>query len=86
LRRRSLRTTAAASSIERRTGNWDFDLTFTPDEQPGPPPPGQDAPVIDPNLPSLPAAMQEQLGLKLEPTKGSVEVLVIERAERPTAN
>lgn len=67
------------------TGNWDFELTFIPD-QPGPRPSGQDAPLIDPNAPPLPTALQEQLGLKLEPTKGLVEVLVVERVERPTEN
>jgi uncharacterized protein (TIGR03435 family) len=64
------------------TGNWDLDLTFLPDELP----PGQDPPAIDPNAASLPAAIQEQLGLKLEPTKGLMEVLVVERVERPTEN
>ena len=67
------------------TGNWDFELTFMPD-QPASLPPGQNAPPIDPDAPSLPAALQEQLGLELEPTRGLVEKLVVERVERPTEN
>lgn len=35
---------------------------------------------------SLFAMLQEQLGLKLEPRKNLVEVVVIERADRPSAN
>jgi uncharacterized protein (TIGR03435 family) len=35
---------------------------------------------------SLFAAIQEQLGLKLEAQKGPVEVLLIDHVERPTAN
>jgi uncharacterized protein (TIGR03435 family) len=36
--------------------------------------------------PSLFTAVQDQLGLKLEPTKAPLDVLVIEHAERPTQN
>ena len=67
-------------------GGFDVDLTWTPDQLPqGPRPPGApELPPIDPNGPSLFTALQEQLGLKLESTKGRVDVLVIDRAEKPT--
>jgi uncharacterized protein (TIGR03435 family) len=32
------------------------------------------------------AALQQQLGLKLESAKGPVEMLVVDQVERPSAN
>ena len=66
-------------------GTFDFRLSWTPDRIPqGAPPPGAPPiPPVDPNGPSLFAALQEQLGLKLESTRAPFEVLVIDRVERP---
>jgi uncharacterized protein (TIGR03435 family) len=60
------------------TGNWDLDLTFAPDRLPQRAP-GQEPLAVDPNGPSLFAALQEQLGLKLESIRGPLEVLVVDR-------
>jgi uncharacterized protein (TIGR03435 family) len=71
-------------------GNYDFTLTWTPDQLPQRPP-GAPEPLvngvpIDTNGPSLFTAVQEQLGLKLDSQRGPVTILVIDRAERPTEN
>ena len=58
------------------TGHYDFELKWTNDRQANP-----DA---EPG-PTLFTAIQE-LGLKLEPAKGPVEMLIIERAEKPSDN
>jgi len=69
------------------TGTFDLDLQWTPDNvnvAPGTAP----FPVFpfDPNGPSLATALQEQLGLKLEPSRGAVDVLVIDSVEKPSAD
>jgi uncharacterized protein (TIGR03435 family) len=70
-------------------GKFDFTLTWTPEGYR--PPPDNPArprnePLPDPNGPSLFTALQEQLGLRLEATKGPVEVYVIDRVEKPSEN
>jgi uncharacterized protein (TIGR03435 family) len=58
--------------------SFNFKLEFVPD---------QSAPAAaDLKGPTFLDALQEQLGLKLEPRKAPVEVLVIEHVERPSAN
>ncbi len=62
-----------------RTGfseTFDYDLTWMPDLSTQ----GRDADLA---LPSLFTAIQEQLRLKLESTRGPVNVLVIDHAEKP---
>ena len=65
---------------------YDFQLKYAPEGRgfgPGPGPGGAEPPQVDPNLPSLFTALQEQLGLKLESQRGPVEVVVIDRVEQP---
>jgi len=70
---------------------YDFTLKFTPDAgqmagfglggpSPAPAADNPDAP------PDLFAAFQQQLGLKIETTKAPVDVLVIDKVEKPSAN
>ena len=54
-------------------GNFNFKITFAPD-------------LSDNEGPSIFTALEEQLGLKLEAGRGSVEVVVIDGVEHPSAN
>src|SRR5580700_2094836 len=66
------------------SGDFDIDLVYTPDQTPTAPD-GGPRPVTGPSDgPSIFTAIQEQLGLKLESTRGPVNVLVIDHVERPT--
>ena len=70
-------------SIERAHRQLDFELTFAPERPLGALPPGVEPPPVDPNAPTIFTAVQEQLGLKLDATKGPVDVWVIDRIEQP---
>jgi len=65
------------------TGEYDYTLQWTPDSGQLPAP-GVEAPP--PSGPSILTALQEQLGLRLESTKGPVEIIVIDHAERASEN
>jgi uncharacterized protein (TIGR03435 family) len=68
------------------SGNFDVDLTWTPDQMsPSFPRPDEPA-TASSDGPSIFTAISEQLGLKLVAQKGPGDVLVIERAERPAIN
>ncbi|HEV2711070.1 MAG TPA: TIGR03435 family protein [Edaphobacter sp.] len=75
------------------TGNFDFSLKWTPNTSR--PPMSEttesvheesDNNAVSEPGPSIFAALQEQLGLKLESTKGPTEILVIDHAETPSEN
>jgi uncharacterized protein (TIGR03435 family) len=55
------------------TGNFDLHLSFAPD-------------LRDADKPSIFAAVQEQLGLRLESARGPVDTITIESAELPAEN
>jgi uncharacterized protein (TIGR03435 family) len=60
------------------TGRYDFQMKWTVDESKGPT--DGSAP------PGLFTAIQQQIGLKVEPVKAPVDVLIVDAVERPSAN
>jgi uncharacterized protein (TIGR03435 family) len=65
-------------------GKYDFDLEWAPDESQFN---GEVAPAsAEASAASLFTAIQQQLGLKLVAAKGPVDALVVDKAQRPSAN
>ena len=58
------------------SGKYDYRLNYTPDDSPDP----------DRTILSIFSALEQQLGLKLEAAKGSVESVVIDQVEKLKAN
>lgn len=67
-------------------GIYNFTLQYRPDSQiPGLQGPA-DAPLPDSSGTSIFTALQEQLGLRLESTKGPMDIIVIDHIEEPSEN
>jgi uncharacterized protein (TIGR03435 family) len=65
-------------------GNYEFNMEWTPGLTAAPTTDGASAAATPDDSVSLFTALEEQLGLKLQSSKGPVEVLVIDHVERPT--
>jgi uncharacterized protein (TIGR03435 family) len=72
------------------TSYFEIHLVFSPDDSATPQPatadPGASAAVGASDAPGIFQAIQDQLGLRLVPAKGPVDVLVIDHIERPSEN
>jgi uncharacterized protein (TIGR03435 family) len=70
------------------TANYDFTLEWTPEGAAAPPAGGSPSGAAPPDQPGpdIFTAVQEQLGLKLESTKGPLDVVVIDHIEKPSEN
>ena len=81
---RNLSSIAGRSIADKTglTGNFDLKLTWTPETPSGAPGAAAGGPAAEDTVPLF-TAIQEQLGLKLDPQRGPVDVLVIDSAERP---
>ena len=65
------------------TARYDFDLEWTPDDAQFD---GTLKETAESTKPALFTAIRQQLGLKLEATRGIVQALVIDHIERPSQN
>jgi uncharacterized protein (TIGR03435 family) len=70
------------------TGTYDVSLEYVRDQNLSATVPGEGPSVTpaDPAGPSLLAAVEDQLGLKLAPSRGPMQVVVIEHMDKPDAN
>jgi uncharacterized protein (TIGR03435 family) len=69
------------------TGLFDLQLDFVPDDTtPSMPPPPPNSGISDITGVSIAQALQQQLGLRLQSTKGPVQVIVVDQAEPPSVN
>jgi uncharacterized protein (TIGR03435 family) len=59
-------------------GTWDFEFAYARERR------LSATDTADTGLPSIFTAIEEQLGLRLESTKAPVQILVIDRVERPS--
>lgn len=66
---------APVSDATGLTGHFNINLTYAPDTS------------TDSNLPSFFTAVEEQLGLKLQPAKVTVDTIIVDHVDlEPTAN
>ena len=68
------------------SGKFDYTIVYTPGENGSPGPPDPNAPPPDPQGTPFLDAVRQQLGLRLEPSKGSIRSLVIDHVEKPSPN
>ena len=67
-------------------GRYDFDLEFTPDESQFGGVIKTESPDEAKRPPDLLSALQQQLGLRLDATRGTISTMVIDSIERPSEN
>jgi uncharacterized protein (TIGR03435 family) len=91
--RRSRKAKAIRTGLDRPIvdktklpGRYDFALMWTPDEALSGGHGGEPPPRDKEAAPDLFTAFQQQLELKLEATKASIEVLVADHVEKPSGN
>jgi uncharacterized protein (TIGR03435 family) len=79
---RSIQGTTGRILIDKTglQGDYEFTLKYTASR------PGVTAPEVGDAGPDIFTALREQLGLKVEPTRTTIDFLIIEHIERPTAN